>query len=144
MSVRGPNVTLRFDSLPTPRFRYSPAVRMGPFVKTAGMVGLDPRTGELVAGGAAEEFRQILANLDGLIADNALTWSELMSVTLYTTAFHRFPEINHAWNAYFADGNLLPARTAVGVSQLPLGAQVEADFLFYCLDGEGTAGRKPA
>ena len=137
-------MTLRFDSLPRPRFRYSPAVRMGPFVKTAGMVGIDPKTGELVAGGAAEEFRQILANLDSLIADNCLIWSELMSVTLYTTAFHRFPEINNTWNAYFADGKPLPTRTAVGVSQLPLGAQVEADFLFYCFDGEGMAGRKRA
>lgn len=136
-------MTLRFDSLPTPKFRYSPAVRMGPFVQTAGMIGLDPGTGELVAGGAAAEFRQILANLDGLIADNALTWSELMSVTLYTTAFHRFPEINHAWNAYFADANPLPARTAVGVSHLPLGAQVEAEFLFYCLGSDG-AGRATA
>ena len=136
-------MTLRFDSLPTPQFRYSPAVRMGPFIKTAGMVGLDPRTGALVAGGAAQEFRQILANLDGLIADNCLTWAELMSATLYTTAFHRFPEINQAWNAYFGDGNPMPARTAVGVSQLPLGAQVEADFLFYVSE-TGSSARASA
>jgi 2-iminobutanoate/2-iminopropanoate deaminase len=136
-------VTLRFDSLPTPQFRYSPAVRMGPFIKTAGMVGLDPKTGRLVSGGAAEEFRQILANLDGLIADNCLVWSELMSATLYTTAFHRFPEINAAWNSYFGDGNPMPARTAVGVSQLPLGAQVEADFLFY-VDAAGDMARASA
>ena len=136
-------MTLRFDSLPKPQFRYSPAVRMGPFVKTAGMVGLDPRTGVLVAGGAADEFRQILVNLDGLIADNFLTWSELMSATLYTTAFHRFPEINEAWDEYFGDGNPLPARTAVGVSQLPLGAQVEADFLFYVSGGETAARVMP-
>ncbi|KPQ21576.1 MAG: Endoribonuclease L-PSP, partial [Rhodobacteraceae bacterium HLUCCA24] len=59
-------MSLIFDSLPQPKFRYSPAVRMGPFVKTAGMVGLDPQTGALVPGGAGVEFAQILRNLQAL------------------------------------------------------------------------------
>lgn len=117
---------------------------MGPFVKTAGMVGIDPVTGALVAGGAAGEFRQILANLGALMAENTLEWSELMSVTLYTTAFHRFPEINQIWDSRFKDAASLPARTAVGVSQLPLGAQIEADFLFYRAIGDtGSPRRAP-
>ena len=135
-------MTLRFQTQPTPRFRYSPAVRMGPFVKTAGMVGLDPATGQLVAGGAPGEFRQILANLGALITENGLAWSDVMSATLYTTVFHRFGELNEIWDAAFSATGPLPARTAVGVSQLPLGAQIEADFLFYSVADESAGGER--
>ena len=129
---------LRFEGQPKPKFRYSPAVRMGPFVKTAGMVGLSPDTGDLVTGGAAAEFRQVLNNLDTLMAENALVKRHLTSATIYTTVFHRFPEINRIWDAYFDAAEALPARSAVGVSHLPVGAQIEADFLFYA-PGDGRA-----
>lgn len=123
-------MSLRFESQPKPKFRYSPAVRMGPFIKTAGMVGLSPETGALVSGGVAGEFRQIIDNLNALMVENGLSDGPV-SATIFTTAFHRFAEINAIWDAHFAQASTLPARSAVGVSQLPLGAQVEVDFLFY-------------
>lgn len=121
---------LSFESQPKPKFRYSPAVRMGPFVKTAGMVGLSPQTGKLVSGGVAAEFAQIIDNLSAFMAENAIVDGPV-SATIFTTAFHRFADINTIWDAHFAHASPLPARSAVGVSQLPIGAQVEADFLFY-------------
>jgi 2-iminobutanoate/2-iminopropanoate deaminase len=57
--------------------------------------------------------------------------SSILSATLYTTDFDRFSEINAAWNDFFDDDTSPPARTAVGVSALPLGATVEMDFLLY-------------
>lgn len=110
---------------------------MGPFVKTAGMVGLCPESGELVSGGAAAEFLQIIENLQALTEENKLPRVPV-SATIYCTAFHRFAEINEIWDAHFAAAPTLPARSAVGVSQLPIGAQVEADFLFY--DAAGSSG----
>jgi 2-iminobutanoate/2-iminopropanoate deaminase len=124
-------MTLAFDTQPKPKFRYSPAVRMGPFVKTAGMVGLDPATGALVPGGVEAELARILANLTLLMAENGLRRDDIMSATIYTTAFHRFPVINTLWDAFFAGSDHLPARSAAGVTQLPIGAQIEVDFLFY-------------
>lgn len=123
--------TLNLDSLPKPRFRYSPALRKGPLVKTAGWVGLPPGGEGLVLGGAAAEFRQILANLRAFMADNELDPGDLLSATIYMTTFHRFPEIDDVWSAFFAAGDAAPTRTTIGVSQLPLHAEVEAEFLFY-------------
>lgn len=124
-------MSLAFQSQPKPRFRYAPAVRMGPFVRTAGMVGLDPASGALAPGGAGPEFRRILANLDALMAENGLARADLKAATLYLTAFHRFAEVNAVWDEYVAALAALPARTVVGVSQLPLGAQIEAEFLLF-------------
>ena len=89
-------------------------------------------------GGAVYEFRQILQNLKALMDENGLT-SDPVDATIFTTAFDRFPEINTVWDEFFATGATLPARSAVGVSQLPIGAQVEAEFLFYD-DGYGRRG----
>lgn len=124
-------MSLKLESLPKPRFRYSPALRMGPFVKTAGMVGLPVDGGGLVPGGVVAELTQILSNLKAFMADNGLTNAELMSATIYTTVFHRFAEVERAWCEFFADEDQVPTRTSVGVSRLPLNAEVEAEFLFF-------------
>ena len=127
------------DSLPAPKFRYSLAVAAGPFVKTAGMVGLDKETGALAPGGAEAETTRILENVRLLMADNGLSLSDMVSATIYTTAFEDFPSINRAWDRFFPEDGPLPARTSVGVSALPIGAAVEIEFLFYRGDETGVS-----
>ena len=124
-------MVLNISSLPAVKFRYRPVVKMGPFIKTAGMVGISPETGELAGGGVAAEFDQIMQNLLGFMRDNALSNDELFSVTLFTTRFDSFADVNRVWDTYFPADLPLPARTSVGVSQLPIGALIEAEFCFY-------------
>jgi len=122
---------LSSEKLPAPRFRYSPLVKAGPFYKTAGMIALNAASGELEVGGAGPETARILANLHGALADFALSLNDLVSVNVYTTTFEQFADINQAWEAVFHADQRPPARTAMGVVSLPLGASVEMDFLFY-------------
>lgn len=95
------------------------------------MIGLDAATGALAEGGAGAETAKILENLLTALPDFDLTLDELMSVTIFTADFGAFPAINSAWEAVFAADGHLPARTAVGVSALPLNAAVEMEFTFY-------------
>lgn len=118
-------------NLPAPRFRYSPLVRSGPFYTTAGMVALDAATGELAPGGAGAETAKILENLQRALPDFGLALADMVSARVFTTDFGAFPAINAAWEAVFAADGHLPARTAVGVSDLPIGATVEMEFTFY-------------
>ncbi len=123
--------TLSSENLPAPRFRYSPLVKAGPFYKTAGMIALDKDSGMLEAGGVGEETRKILQNLLQALPDFGLNLADLVSATIYTTQFDQFPAINEAWENVFTDDIQPPARTAVGVSALPLEANVEIEFMFY-------------
>jgi 2-iminobutanoate/2-iminopropanoate deaminase len=125
---------LTSENLPPPRFRYSPLVKAGPFLKTAGMVALDKDSGELQPGGAGPETAKILANLLDAMPDFGLTLAHLMSATIFTTEFDQFPAINASWEAVFTPDVQPPARTAVGVNALPLGAAVEMEFIFYKAD----------
>ena len=118
-------------ALPRPRFRYSPCVQAGPFLRFAGMIALDRDSGALEAGGPGAEAAKILDNLVRALPELGLSLRDMVSATIYTTAFEQFPEINAAWEAVFADVDALPARTSVGVQALPLGASVEISFDFY-------------
>jgi 2-iminobutanoate/2-iminopropanoate deaminase len=118
-------------NLPAPRFRYSPLIKAGPFYKTAGMIALDKDSGELELGGVGAETAKILNNLIQALPDFNLSLEELVSATIYTTQFEQFPAINQAWEAVFTDDIRAPARTALGVSALPLAANVEIEFMFY-------------
>lgn len=118
-------------SLPAPRFRYSQCVKAGPFLHMAGMIGSDPRTGELAAGGPYAETKQILANLADAARELGLSLADLVSVNVYTTRFDEFPAINRAWEEVFGADLPPPARTSVGVAALPAGATVELESRFY-------------
>ncbi len=122
--------SLSSKNLPEPRFRYSPLVKSGPFYKTAGMIALDKNTGQLEPGGAGAETAKILNNLLEALPDFDLSLDDLYSVTIYTTRFDQFPEINKSWEAVISADRRLPARTAVGVSALPINATVEMEFWF--------------
>ncbi len=117
--------------LPKPKFRYSPLVKAGPHYKTAGMIALDATSGMLVAGGVYAETKKILANLMEALPDFGLVLQDLVSARIFTTCFNDFPDINRAWEEVFVETMRLPARTAVGVSALPLSASVEIEFSFY-------------
>ena len=123
---------IKSERLPAPKFRYSPLVAAGPFIKTAGMVALDVRTGGLVAGGVAAETRCIMTNLWAAMAEFGLEAGHMVSATIYVADFASFGDLNEVWNEFFSSDTVAPpARTSVGVSALPLGAAVEMEFLFY-------------
>lgn len=123
--------SLTSANLPAPRFRYSPLIKAGPFYRTAGMIALDRDSGTLENGGAGPETRKILANLLTALPDFGLTLDDLVSARIYTTCFNEFGDINRAWEEVFTPDIRPPTRTAVGVSALPLDANVEIEFMFY-------------
>lgn len=118
-------------NLPAPRFRYSPLIKAGPFYQTAGMIALDKDSGELESGGVGAETSKILKNLLQALPDFGLTLEDLVSAKIHTTQFNHFPDINKAWEEIFTDDMRPPARSAVGVTALPLNANVEMSFVFY-------------
>lgn len=121
---------LHSAAIPAPKFRYTPCVQSGPHFSVSGMVGLDPATGQLVAGGTAAETQRIFDNLKLALPDYGLNLQDMTLARIYTTDFATFRQINTVWDAVFTD-IAPPARTSLGVQALPLGATVEIEFAFY-------------
>jgi 2-iminobutanoate/2-iminopropanoate deaminase len=106
---------------------YSHAVRAGQLLFCSGQIPLDPTTGELVGGTAAEQARRCLENLRAVCAAAGTTLARAVRLTVYMTDLDAFAEVNEVYATFFPAEP--PARVTVGVAQLPKGAQVEIDAI---------------
>lgn len=102
---------------------YRPSVDAGELVAISGQVGF--ADGRLVAGGAAEQAGQALANLLAVLESAGLTKSDVIKVNIYLTTMDDYAALNEEYTAVFDSEP--PARTCVAVHELPLGALVELE-----------------
>tara|TARA_Y100000588_G_scaffold262429_1_gene277069 strand:- start:125 stop:529 length:405 start_codon:yes stop_codon:yes gene_type:complete len=109
---------------------YSQAVKVNGFLFSAGQIGIDPSTGQLVDGGAEKEIEQVIKNLDSILEAEGLNRTHITKLTVYVTNLSTFNILNNAFTHYF-NGSEFPARSTVEVSALPLGASVEVDFIAF-------------
>ena len=84
-----------------------------------------PDTGELVAGGIADQARRCLENLDAVCRAAGTQLSEAARIGIYLTDMNLFAELNEVYASFFSEP--FPVRTTVGVAALPKGALVEMD-----------------
>ena len=106
---------------------YSHAVKAGSLLFCSGQAALDPDSGELAGDTPAEQATRCLENLQAVCAAAGATLADAVRLTVYVTDMGAFAAVNEAYAAFFpADP---PARTTVGVSQLPKGADVEIDAI---------------
>ena len=106
---------------------YSQAIRSGNILYTSGQIALDPATGNLVDGDFAAQVRRVFENLKAVLTAAGTDFSRVVKATVYLTDLANFATLNEIYASYFGDTK--PARTTVGVSQLPKGADVEIDLI---------------
>lgn len=106
---------------------FSAAVEGTPVFFLSGQVGEDPETGALVDGGAAAQARQALTNVLAVLAAIGKSEADVLRVGMYLTDMGDFQAVNAVYTEFFSAP--YPARTAIGVAALPLGALVEADVV---------------
>ena len=102
---------------------YSQAAVAHGVIYASGQIPLTP-AGELVRGSIADEVRQVMQNLQAVLAAAGAGFGDVVSVRIYLTDIGLFKDLNAVYASYFADGQP-PARETVGVQSLPLGARVE-------------------
>lgn len=109
---------------------YSQAVRVGNLVFTAGQIALAPETGQLVAGGIAEQTARALENLKAILEAAGSSLDRAVKATVYLKDFNDFMAMNVAYGDYMGkNGTPPPARTTVEVSRLPKDALVEIEIV---------------
>jgi 2-iminobutanoate/2-iminopropanoate deaminase len=104
---------------------YSQAIKIDDLVFCSGQVGLDPGTGEMVAGGIAEQTGRVLDNLSAVLQAAGLTLGDVVKTTVFLTNIDHFSQMNEVYAGYF--GEEPPARSTFAVAALPLGALVEIE-----------------
>lgn len=106
---------------------YSPAIGAADLVFLSGQVGLRPGTRELVPGGVSAETAQALENVRTVLAAAGLTPADVVKCTVFLADMRDYEAMNAVYGTFF--GTAPPARSAVGVNGLPLGARVEIECI---------------
>jgi len=102
---------------------YSPVARAGGWLVVSGQVGVED--GSIVTGGMQKELRQALANLRSLLEAEDSSLNDVVKTTVYLRHIDDYAAMNEIYVEAF--GEHRPARAAVAVAGLPLGALVEVE-----------------
>jgi len=114
---------------------YSQAIRTENLVFTAGQVGFDPATMEIVEGGIEPQTRQVLTNLKNVLeaADSGLKF--VVKTTVFLQSMRDFANMNAIYAEFFPENP--PARSTVEVAGLPKGALIEIECVALLSPGRG-------
>ncbi len=117
---------LTTSGAPAPVGPYSQGIDTGQLVFCSGQVGLDPGTGELVDGLAAQTERA-LRNLGAVLDAAGLSFTQVVKTTIFLADIADFTEVNTVYGRFFSDPP--PARSTFAVAGLPRGARVEIEAI---------------
>jgi reactive intermediate/imine deaminase len=114
---------------PAPVGPYNQAVKAAGLLFCSGQIALDPATGAMVGDGDVElETRQVLANLQAVLAAAGCTPQQVVRTTVFLADLADFAAVNAIYGEVFGEG-VSPARACVEVAALPKAAQVEIDCI---------------
>ena|ERR1700692_848419 len=106
---------------------YSQAVRANGFVFVSGQIPLDPATGQIVAGGVAQQTDQALNNLEAILQAAGSGLDKVVRTTVYLKDMGEFAAMNEVYALFFPLN--APARATVEVARLPKDVRVEIDAI---------------
>lgn len=105
---------------------YSQAIRSGNYLFASGQLGLDPATGNLVEGIAAQT-RQALANIQAVLAAAGGSIDDVVKTTIFLANMADFSTVNSIYGEVFHHEP--PARSTVQVAALPKGGLIEIEVV---------------
>lgn len=114
---------IKTDKAPVPIAPYSQGVKSNGLLFVAGQIGLDPATRKLVDGGIEAETIRTMENIKAVAEAAGAKLSDIVNTTIYIKDINNFAKVNEIYGKYFTDD--FPARTTVGVANLPGGANIE-------------------
>lgn len=106
---------------------YSQAIRTNGFVFASGQIPIDPKTGEFVAGGIAEQTEQAIKNLSRVLEAAGSGLSRVVKTTVFLVDMGEFAAMNEVYGRFFSEEP--PARATVEAARLPRDARVEIEAI---------------
>ena len=102
---------------PNPIGPYNHIAKVGQFISIGGTAGVDPATGQLAGSDVYSQTRQILTSFDVMLRSVNSGLNSVIHINVFLKDMADFDEMNRAYVEMLGDHR--PARTVVGISQLP-------------------------
>jgi len=106
---------------------YSQAINVGQFIFCSGQTPLDPATMKLIEGDVQTQTRRVMENLRAVLEAAGSDLDHVLKTTVFLTDMGTFKAMNEVYATYFSTDP--PARSTIGVRELPLGAMVEIEMI---------------
>ncbi|MGB2102195.1 MAG: RidA family protein [Porticoccaceae bacterium] len=106
---------------------YSQAVKVNNTVYLSGQIPLNPETMELIDGDIKQQARQVFANLHAVCEAAGSNLGGIVKLNIFLTDLTNFAAVNAVMEELFKQP--YPARAAIGVKELPKGAEIEMDAI---------------
>ncbi|WP_137165466.1 RidA family protein [Salinimonas lutimaris] len=116
---------IQTDKAPQAIGTYSQAVKAGTTVYLSGQIPLVAETMEMVSDDFEAQARQVFENVKAVCEAAGGNMNDLVKVNIYLLDLAHFAKVNEIMSSYF--NQPYPARAAIGVKELPKGAQIEID-----------------
>jgi len=117
---------IQTDKAPAAIGTYSQAVKAGNTVYLSGQIPLIPETMELVEA-FEDQVHQVFKNLSAVCEAAGATLDHISKLNIFMIDLGHFATVNEIMAQYFEQP--YPARAAIGVKELPKGAQIEMDAI---------------
>lgn len=113
---------IKTDQAPSAEAILSQAISTNGLIFVSGQIAQRPN-GEMLEGTTKQKLAQIIQNISGILEAAGTNIDCVVNVTIYVTDMTIMPDINKFYPTYFAKP--YPARAAICVKELPLGANLE-------------------
>ena len=118
---------IQTDQAPQAIGPYSQAIKAGDLLFASGQIPIDPRTGQFVPGGIAEQTEQVLKNLSAVLEAAGSGLDRVVKTTVFLADMNEFAAMNDVYGKYFSRSP--PARATIQAARLPRDARVEIDAI---------------
>lgn len=108
---------------------YSQAIVCGNLVFCSGQIAIDPKTNQFTNGTIEQQTKQVLENLKNVLIASGSSLEEALKVEVFLIDMADYKTVNEIYSNYFVNK---PARQAVAVKELPLGARIEISCIARC------------
>jgi len=116
-----------------PKSSYSHTVAFSHYNHISGQLPVDPKTGELVAGGVKEQAAQCLTNIKAIIESVDHVMDDTVKINIALKNIADIDAVNEVYTTFFSGD--LPARTVYAVSEIPMDALVQIDAVVSNCEG---------
>lgn len=132
--ISNPNIIkIATDQAPNAIGPYSQAICAGAYVFVSGQIAIDPAIGKLAGETIEEQTKQVLKNIEAILAAQGLTLENVVKTEVYLKDLKDFSVMNSIYAEKFSYV-IKPARATVQISKLPLDALVEISCIAFIPD----------
>jgi 2-iminobutanoate/2-iminopropanoate deaminase len=126
-----PKTIIQTENAPKAVGPYSQAVKVEgeSLIFVSGQIALDPRTGERITGGIAQETRRVIENIKSILEAAGSGLEKVVKTTVFLHSMDDFGVMNEVYTRYFNTDP--PARSTIEVSRLPKGMKIEIEAVAF-------------